>query len=96
MGIFAVLMILEYADLQQKGTQYGTLAPVDDVLSAVVLLILLLDGPDSAEVDVMPAVRLIERHLGEVLNVVHAHARKELDLGWGVGLVILEVQENLD
>lgn len=93
MGVFAVLMVLEDANLEDEAAEQRSLAPVYGV---EILVIIVLDGSDLREVDGDPTARLLKLHVGEFYEVVKASAGPELHAGRCVTFVILKVEVYAD
>lgn len=93
MGVFAVLMILKDADLEDEAAEQRSLAPVYGV---EVFILVVLDGTDLGKVDGDPTARLLELHVCEFYEVVKASAGPELHAGRCVTLVVLKVEVDAD
>lgn len=93
MRVFAILVILKNLDLHEKRTKNRPLAPVDLFRHIrAVIIVIRFNRANIAEIDVYPASRLLEAHLCEFLDVVHAHSCEELDLRRRVRFVGDEVE----
>jgi hypothetical protein len=90
--VLSILVILQDANLHEECSQHRLFTPINLPSTHVHVLVIVEYGPNIAEINVDPASRLLEAHLGEFLNIVHSHASQELDLCWSVRFIALEVE----
>ena len=93
MGVFAVLMILKDADLENEAAEQRSLAPVYGV---EVFVLVVLNGTDLGKVDRDPTAWLLKLHVCELDEVVEASAGPELHASRCVTLVVLKVEVDAD